>query len=642
MANCHATNKNYLFGHNIKERVKLSMKTTYKILLMVISLLLVVAITIGTSYSLWKKVEVQTNENIVNSACYDIAFEESSNINLKNAMPISDASGLKKTPYTFTIKNTCNTDSKTTIAINVKNTSTMNSSAIKTSIKSTPKNTNSTPVLLTSLNTATIDSSDSTTKESYIITTDTIGAYNSKTFSLYLWMDESVGNEEMNKAFNATISVTSEAVESNIEVALYQGLIPVTYNSNGDVVVADTNTEWYNYDKHKWANAVLVNCSNASIKSKYFNDDMSLKASAVGTTISMDEILQMYVYIPRYRYLLWNAENGTSSEQMINIEFENTKTAKSTGSKNGEWLTHPAFTFGDTELPGIWVGKFESTGSTDNFTIKPNEKTLVSLNVSSMFNLSRTVTSTKASIYGTNSNTSDSHMMKNVDWGAVIYLSHSIYGRYINSTTCIDSGCEIWENNINTKEDSYTDINKNTSVGYSITGCSGTAVRSSMSISSKCASGYDWTSKGVNASTTGNQYGIYDMSGGSSEYVMGVMLNQDGSTIAYGDSGFNSSNMPDKKYYSTYSYKEETAQNNISWYYSNKLGEALNEVYKGFWYDKAWYSTGSWSITNQYPWLNRGYGSSFIDSSYIGSFAFARYTGGATYDATFRNVITAS
>ena len=460
------------------------------------------------------------------------------------------------------------------------------------------------------------------------------------------WDNEEWGINIRNATQKVKCSLYFKKVYSDGVIAkppsLLQGLIPVIYSASGDVIVADIGQEWYNYKEHKWANAVLVNCSDASIKSKYFDDNMNLKSSTVGQTISMDEILQMYVYIPRYKYLLWNAENGTSSEQMINIEFESSKTSKSTGSKNGEWLTHPVFTFGDTELPGIWVGKFESTGSTDNFTIKPNEKTLVSLNVSSMFNLSRTVTSTKASIYGTNSNTSDSHMMKNVDWGAVIYLSHSIYGRYINSTTCIDSGCEIWENNINTKEDSYTDINKNTSVGYSITGCSGTAVRSSMSISSKCASGYDWTSKGVNASTTGNQYGIYDMSGGSSEYVMGVMLNQDGSTIAYGDSGFNSSNMPDKKYYSTYSYKEETAQNNISWYYSNKLGEALNEVYKGFWYDKAWYSTGSWSITNQYPWLNRGYGSSFIDSSYIGSFAFARYTGGATYDATFRNVITAS
>lgn len=621
MTNCHATNKKYLFGHNIKERAKLSMKTTYKILLMVISLLLVVAITIGTSYSLWKKVEVQTNENIVNSACYDIAFEESSNINLKNAMPISDASGLKKTPYTFTIKNTCNTDSKTTIAINVKNTSTMSSSAIKTSIKSTPENTNSTPVLLTSLNTATIGNSDSTTKESYIITTDTIRAYNSKTYSLYLWMDDGVGNEEMNKVFNATISVTSEAVESNIEVALYQGLIPVTYNSNGDVVVADTNTEWYNYDKHNWANAVLVNCSNTSIKFKYFNDDMSLKASAVGTTISMDEILQMYVYIPRYRYLLWNAENGTSSEQMINIEFENTKTAKSTGSKNGEWLTHPAFTFGDTELPGIWVGKFEASGTTDNYTIKPNEKSLVNLNVSSMFNLSRTVTTSKTDTYGTSSSTSDSHMIKNMDWGAIAYLSSSIYGRYTNASTCIESGCEVW-------------INNNSS--YS-TGCAGSSA--SKGPSSACNS---WnTEPGINASTTGNIYGIYDMSGGAQEYVMGFA--EDSSSFSYlWYSGFEKAKLEEmKKYYDIYYGFNDDKFIPASNYY---LGDATKET---FFDDSLTLIQGiSWNKDFRYNlfsygehgWIARG--GTYADYGRAGIFCIEATQGGAN-TITFRSVITA-
>ena len=65
------------------------MKITYKILLLVISLLLVITITIGTSYSLWKKVEIQQEQNIVESSCFSIEFSESTNINLKNAMPIS-------------------------------------------------------------------------------------------------------------------------------------------------------------------------------------------------------------------------------------------------------------------------------------------------------------------------------------------------------------------------------------------------------------------------------------------------------------------------------------------------------------------------------------------------------------------------
>lgn len=183
------------------------MKITYKILLLVISLLLVITITIGTSYSLWKKVEVQKEQNIVESACFSIEFSESSNINLKNAMPISDASGLKKTPYTFTIKNTCNADSKTKISLNVLNSSTMDSSIIKFSMKYGSL-ANSTPVLLNTFNKG---ESSTNVKESYIVKEDIIRANSEKTYSIYLWMDESAGNEYMNKVFNAKVSLISIA-----------------------------------------------------------------------------------------------------------------------------------------------------------------------------------------------------------------------------------------------------------------------------------------------------------------------------------------------------------------------------------------------------------------------------------------------
>ena len=144
---------------------------------------------------------------------------------------------------------------------------------------------------------------------------------------------------------------------------LYQGLIPVSISNTGGITVADTSTEWYSYTKQNWANAVLVNCADSSIKDKYFTSDMKINQSMVGQTIDMSEVLQMYVWIPRYKYELWNAANGSSNPQMINITFESKETAKSSGSTNGTYLTHPAFTFGDSELNGIWVGKFETSGT---------------------------------------------------------------------------------------------------------------------------------------------------------------------------------------------------------------------------------------------------------------------------------------
>ena len=365
---------------------------------------------------------------------------------------------------------------------------------------------------------------------------------------------------------------------------------------------------------------------------------MSLKASAVGTTMSMDEILQMYVYIPRYRYLLWNAENGTSSEQMINIEFENTKTAKSAGSKNGEWLTHPAFTFGNTELPGIWVGKFEASGTTDNYTIKPNLESLTSISLSKMFNASRTITTAKADTYGTNSNTSDSHMIKNMEWGAVAYLTNSIYGRYNDSSICIESGCEVWINNTNTGYGNGTAVDGQVQWGPSITGCAGASTSDGVSSSqTACAFGYDWTTKGVNASTTGNQYGIYDMSGGAWEYVMGVQKDTSGN-VQTGSSGFSTSSLPDSKYYDLYDYQ---AVDGIG-YTRYHLGDATREVLKitSSQGGNAWWRDFSYNIHNSLPWIDRGGGNS--NGWNAGIFYFARNSGCGDVRSSFRSVITAS
>ena len=184
------------------------MRKAYKITLMVISILLIGSIIIGTSYSMWVKTAVQKEQNIVNSSCFDIEFTESSNINLTNAIPISDEAGLKKKPYTFTLKNTCNMNSKVTIALDVLSTSTMSSSAIKTSL--TKGNKSGTPTLLTSLDKkAEVDISGA--KEAYILGTDIIGANKSKSYSLYLWMDESVTVAEASKSFNSKVVIVNTA-----------------------------------------------------------------------------------------------------------------------------------------------------------------------------------------------------------------------------------------------------------------------------------------------------------------------------------------------------------------------------------------------------------------------------------------------
>ena len=115
--------------------------------------------------------------------------------------------------------------------------------------------------------------------------------------------------------------------------------------------------------------------------------------------------------------------------------------------------------------------------------------------------------------YGFSTNT-DTHMIKNIEWGAVAYLSHSKYG------TCSGGSCK------------EIGINNNSNL---ITGCGAVAGSSS---STTCNT-YN-TSNGVLASTTFNIYGVYDMSGGANDYTMGNVVYTDAKTFISGyDESYN-------------------------------------------------------------------------------------------------------
>ena len=353
---------------------------------------------------------------------------------------------------------------------------------------------------------------------------------------------------------NCIVTVPKELYKDTVlngaDPELKDNLVAVTINTDGIVKKADTKTEWYNYTNKEWANAVLLN-GNDTYK--------------VGDTIEENNIKAYYVWIPRYKYQIFYDGVNATTKQLINIEFENKDTIKSTSTTKGEWLTHPAFTFGDTELNGIWVGKFELTGDTTNPTIKPNVESLRKQNVSTLF-----ATTQKLS--------SNSSMLKNSEWGAVAYLTTSIYGQGLD---------EVRINNSSTF----------------ITGCAGRENNSAL-----CENRYN-TSIGMLASTTGNISGIYDMNGGSYEYVMGVMEDSLNSNIpssgnsAQYNSGFTGKTtgtaanitgvaFPESKYYDIYKYGSSSDHTRYH------LGDATTET-------KNWNSDSS-TFACASPWFHRG------------------------------------
>jgi hypothetical protein len=271
----------------------------------------------------------------------------------------------------------------------------------------------------------------------------------------------------------------------------------------------------------------------------------------------------------------------------------------------GGWTTHPAFTFGSTELSGIWVSKFEASNPTtsratvaENIYFKPNQLGVSGNNVSTQFTMSRNIGSD-----GTNAHNLAalvSTMLKNDQWGAIAYLTTSVYG---------SGTSEIWINNCD--DDSYnSNIGDDTLNDH--TGWAGTSAgASSQSSCSAYTTTYNNSDQayngtiGVRASTTDNIYGIYDMSGGNWEYVMGN-YNQ---TI--GDSGF--STLPDAEYYNNYPSSIFTSNsyiinnNRCTWITCG--GHALHEtraVQSVSDFTQAWSSDYSYFVNSLDPWFVRG------------------------------------
>ena len=570
------------------------MKDKKIIILSIVGVLLLVSIVVATSYAYFVanvSGNKDTNNVVVTNGVMALEYKDGDEINLANAVPGSSVS------KTFTVKNTGNVSTNYTIYFSELSNKFVDKTDLVYTLTSSDGGKNVAQTQVPSTNEA-------------MVTNYEIEAGKTHTYTLTITFLDKDDNQDDNQgvSFSTKVAIneTKEYVEPlDIDVELAQGMIPVKFDDAGNVVVADSNSKWYDYSNHEWANAVLVNCADSAIKSKYFDSNNKVLASAVGKTISMDEIMQMYVYIPRYKYQLFNAEDGTSAEQAINIVFESKTIAKSTGTKNDEWLTHPAFTFGDKELAGIWVGKFETSNTKKLPKIVPNVSSLRDMNVSAQFNTSRLMTTTLASTYGTSTN-DDSHMMKNMEWGAVAYLSSSIYGRYTNASTCIESGCEVWINN----NSNYT------------TGCAGSSV--SASGTSTCNA---WnTSTGVNASTTSNIYGIYDMSGGAFEYVMGNY--NDTISIA----GFSS--MPEAKYYDKY-----TGTDSESDFTKYHLGDATKETLKTKSPYNAWYQDYSHAVYSSSTWVARG--GVYSNSTVAGVFSFDRNGGYSSSLISFRVAFSA-
>ncbi|MCX4365875.1 MAG: hypothetical protein OSJ70_08920 [Bacilli bacterium] len=384
-------------------------------------------------------------------------------------------------------------------------------------------------------------------------------------------------------------------------------LKPVKLSDDGTVTyVSQDDEEWYNYNNKKWANAVIL-------------VDTPSTAYKVGDTIKEADIESYFVWIPKYKYKLWNTGTAIKNKHEIEIIFdtkdtvdkegESCKTPMTSGGtgncNNGEWMTHPAFI--SLGVDGFWVGKFETgyKGATSTAAAQVNSsdssKIIIKPNVYSWRN--NTVYNMFVSSYNYE-RTLDSHMMKNTEWGAVAYLSHSKYG--IN-----------------------TEVNINNNSSYK-TGYSALPSTNQQTFSGVFGDGASYnqaynTNVGYLASTTGNISGVYDMSGGCYEYVS-AHINE-----KLGSSGFSTTTLAN---YNSMYFDVYNASSSVNSYQYRILGDATGEMgpFKDYadgdkterWHG-SWYGNLALFPQSTMPWFMRS--GRFELAVLAGTFYFERYSG---------------
>ena len=327
-----------------------------------------------------------------------------------------------------------------------------------------------------------------------------------------------------------------------------------------------------------WANAVTI--KDNTKRGIYKN-------AAIGTPVAIEDINTFMVWIPRYSYTLGNtygyqiegAETpsettpGAFDIKFVDQNIIDMGSGKYTGDTPDNYFTPSSFCWGDTcddeatrkdpeniELSGIWVAKFEITGTTNDISSIPSV-TSINGKVSDLF------TSIQNGINGENgltfyglSGNYDTHMIKNTEWGAMTILSQSRYGKYGNSK--------------------YNGIEKKVVYNNCIDGITGIGADTVSASSETCKTNTYETQKGQAASTTGNIYGLYDTSGGREDHVMGNYEHYSGRKDSY-NSGFSGLNadgstttgvaFPSRRYYNLYKDKGYIKGDAILYFYTGSM-----------------------------------------------------------------------
>ena len=465
----------------------------------------------------------------------------------------------------------------------------------------------------------------------------------------------------------------------------------------GDADFDENN--WYDYEKSEWANAVTQDGSywvwipRFAYKITYNNSSDKSQGGKIDV-----------------KFLIGTTDKYYDDEGNI----QTAKRAKSKTEEvdtTSDYYVHPAFTDEsnidyanggwDKEIPGIWVAKFEAgfasgnnnaliKSSSVNYsqdtvwvydienggkggygparnwldgiygknitaikypTFQPVTYAMNYINVSDRYDISRVLTES-GNIYGLSSQSTDSHLMKNSEWGAVAYLSWSEYGA---------NKVEPYKNNINLNSGGKqrTDSEGRTGIDsvYVVTGLTTKSEEEKIITkndleeinkrngNTETNEVYVWDQEeGQKASSTLNMYGIYDLNGGGFDLTAAYIANDSEYLMERGESmTYENGKLKTKstKYTTVYPYdsNNDTQSSN---YVLNKYiyGDAIRETSSNASIDvgMAWNGDASGGPYLVDAFFNRGggLGSGFKMS---GLFNFGQNSGDGFCNHGFRAVL---
>ena len=442
---------------------------------------------------------------------------------------------------------------------------------------------------------------------------------------------------------------------------------PTDSTEGKDEKVSDSSkNDWYNYSEKKWANAKTTN-------------DGSMWVWIPRYAYKINKSNQTFDVI----FLVGTTDNYYDKDGKLQTAKRQTSETDIPDATK-DYVVHPAFTNESNigyvnggwkkELTGIWVSKFEAGyfdknlvdadkekySSTVNYsqtygyttagkndearnyldgiygakttaikypTFQGGKYSMNYINHNDAFNISKAIAGDSNNVYELKSNSTDSHLMKNSEWGAVAYLGQSQYGLYNKN---------IRINNVN--------MGDNSNFVYAMTGYAAKEEDAENTIN---ANAIAWNQFGGElASTTGTIYGIYDMSGGTWERSAAIANNGNEKLNTYGNAIMNALNSGKSTEYVTVYPNGETSGQSLddaskSNYTANTkiYGDAIRETSTAGLGQTSWYSDYSYFVGTDNPFFVHG-GTSW-HTSVAGIFCFFRADGNSSYTVGFRPVLVA-